>query len=185
MELPNTQGGWRCLIVDPPWPYSDQAARGAAYPHYKAMSILEIASMPISRIAHRNAAIGLWTPDTHLEDALWILKTWGFTFRHQIPWIKAKHGRIYIGTGHYCRMSHEVALLATRGRPKRLDGGVSSVIVAPRTRKHSEKPAGLHRKMERLWAGPRLELFARAQREGWTCWGDQCPQKETLDGRGA
>jgi N6-adenosine-specific RNA methylase IME4 len=140
------------------------------------MSVLEIASMRIREIMHRNSVIGLWTPDTHLKDALWLLEVWGFTFRHQIPWAKVAKGKIQIGSGHYCRMSHETALFATRGRPKRMDAGVSSVIIAPRTPKHSEKPVNLHEKIERMYRGPRLELFARSRRRGWTGWGLECPK---------
>lgn len=40
---------------------------------------------------------------------------------------------------------------------------------------HSEKPPDLHRALERLCRGPRLELFARAARPGWTAWGNEAP----------
>jgi N6-adenosine-specific RNA methylase IME4 len=48
------------------------------------------------------------------------------------------------------------------------------VIEAPRD-DHSRKPIGVYDRIERLFAGPYLELFARwAQpRPGWTYWGDQ------------
>ncbi len=40
-------------------------------------------------------------------------------------------------------------------------------------REHSRKPDGIHERIERLVAGPYLELFARQQRPGWTVWGNQ------------
>jgi N6-adenosine-specific RNA methylase IME4 len=50
-----------------------------------------------------------------------------------------------------------------------------SVIQAKR-RRHSEKPEELQDAIERAYPGRRyLELFARRQRPGWTCWGDQMP----------
>lgn len=45
-------------------------------------------------------------------------------------------------------------------------------IIAPR-REHSRKPDGIHERIERLVAGPYLELFARQTRPGWTAWGNE------------
>jgi N6-adenosine-specific RNA methylase IME4 len=63
-------------------------------------------------------------------------------------------------------------LLATRGKPKRLNADVRQGIIAPR-REHSRKPDGIHQRIERLVAGPYLELFARQSRPGWTVWGNE------------
>ena len=49
---------------------------------------------------------------------------------------------------------------------------VRQVLVEKR-RKHSRKPDGIHERIERLVAGPYLELFARQSRPGWTTWGDE------------
>ena len=72
--------------------------------------------------------------------------------------------------GYWTRASSEVCLLGTRGKPKRLNADVRQGIIAP-VRQHSRKPDGIHERIERLVAGPYLELFARQQREGWTAWG--------------
>jgi hypothetical protein len=40
-------------------------------------------------------------------------------------------------------------------------------------RGHSRKPDELYTIVERLYAGPRVELFARYPRTDWTQWGDQ------------
>ena len=45
-------------------------------------------------------------------------------------------------------------------------------IIAPR-REHSRKPDGIHERIERLVAGPYLELFARQKRPGWDVWGNE------------
>jgi len=41
------------------------------------------------------------------------------------------------------------------------------------TEEHSRKPDDLHDLIEACSPGPRLELFARGTRPGWTGWGDQ------------
>ena len=74
--------------------------------------------------------------------------------------------------GYWTRSNSEVCLLATRGNPKRIGTNVRQAIIAPR-REHSRKPDGIHGRIERLVAGPYLELFARQQRPGWDVWGNE------------
>ena len=62
--------------------------------------------------------------------------------------------------------------MATRGKPKRLNADVRQAIIAP-PREHSRKPDGVHERIERLVAGPYLELFARQRRPGWDAWGNE------------
>jgi N6-adenosine-specific RNA methylase IME4 len=49
------------------------------------------------------------------------------------------------------------------------------VIQAPR-REHSRKPDELYAIIERAYPElPKIELFARHARPGWTAWGDEAP----------
>lgn len=174
--LPRTRGGWRCVLADPPWRFGNTRTRAAAERHYPTMDGIEIANMPVAQVVARDAVLALWAPDTHLELAFAVAKAWGFTYRHLLVWGKVSEaGRIQIGLGNRFRKAHEVALLCTRGAPVVLDHGVPSLFLAPRTR-HSAKPADVHAALERFCSGPRLELFARAARPGWTAWGDEAPE---------
>ena len=65
-----------------------------------------------------------------------------------------------MGMGYYTRANSEPCLLATRGSPLRLAFDVPQVILAP-VGAHSAKPNEAHARIERLVAGPYLELFAR------------------------
>jgi N6-adenosine-specific RNA methylase IME4 len=47
------------------------------------------------------------------------------------------------------------------------------VVIAPVGEQHSEKPDEVYRRIERLYPGPYLELFARKPRDGWTVWGNE------------
>jgi len=40
---------------------------------------------------------------------------------------------------------------------------------------HSEKPEAVAEALEDLAAGPRIELFARRYRLGWSTWGNELP----------
>ena len=81
--------------------------------------------------------------------------------------------KVTIGMGHSVRMAHEVCLIAKRGRPTRNSPlNVPSVFFAPRG-EHSAKPEAFYHLVERFAPGPYVELFARRQRKGWTCLGDE------------
>jgi len=46
---------------------------------------------------------------------------------------------------------------------------------------HSRKPAEIQNRIERLCSGPFLELFARRQRPGWTCLGNEIDGRDIRD----
>jgi len=80
--------------------------------------------------------------------------------------------RVQIGMGRQVRNAHEVCIVATRGRPDRLDLAASSVVIAPRLA-HSAKPDAFYDLVERVSPGPYAELFARRERPGWDVYGDE------------
>lgn len=79
-----------------------------------------------------------------------------------------------IGQGSYTRANPEYCLIGTRGDGvTRLDKGVRNEVLAPR-RAHSEKPDEVHDRIERLHGDvPRLEMFARTRRPGWSAFGNE------------
>ena len=77
-----------------------------------------------------------------------------------------------MGTGDWTRANSEPCLLATRGKPKRINADVRQAIIEPR-REHSRKPDCVRGRIERLVEGPYLELFARSRCRGWDAWGNE------------
>jgi N6-adenosine-specific RNA methylase IME4 len=64
-------------------------------------------------------------------------------------------------------------LIAKRGRIKRVDASVRSVIIA-KVAKHSAKPPEVRDRIVQLCGDvPRIELFARERDDGWEAWGDE------------
>lgn len=58
-----------------------------------------------------------------------------------------------------------------------LAAGRSQVnLLATRKREHSRKPDEIFPIIEACSPGPRLELFARGTRPGWTVWGNQADE---------
>lgn len=148
---------------------------------YPTMSPRELHALRpcIDGWAARDCALFLWATPPALPEALQLVSAWGFSYKtFGFTWIKTtKNGGLFFGMGHYTRSNAEVCFLATRGKPKVQARDVPQVIMAPR-REHSRKPDEQYERIERLYGGPYLELFARQRREGWDVWGDEAPAVE-------
>jgi N6-adenosine-specific RNA methylase IME4 len=82
--------------------------------------------------------------------------------------------------GYHARQQHELLLIAKRGEipPPPPEQRPSSLIYADRGR-HSEKPAIVYEWIEQWYPDlPKLELFARSPRDGWTSWGNQLAEAQ-------
>ena len=173
--------GFRAALIagDPAWPfehYSERAAN-AVFEHYETMSLEEIKALPVRQLAADDCALFLWCTWPNMPIWNEVIEAWGFRYSAiGFDWIKLNpNGKgLHWGFGYGTRANSEPCLLAKIGSPLRLDEGVHSVIMAP-VGKHSEKPDEAYARMERLFGGPRLELFARKPREGWHTWGDELP----------
>lgn len=162
------------ICADPPWTYetwSDKGATRSAVQHYQTMTLEDIGALPVQKLAAPDCILHLWIVSTLLDPALDIMTLdWGFEYK-KIGFIWRKPE---LGMGHWTRDEAEICLLGTRGNPKRASMDVRQVIDAPVGR-HSEKPEEFRVRVERLTAGPYLELFGRTPRPGWTVWGNQIP----------
>ncbi len=147
------------IVCDPPWPY-----QSAKLP-YPTLSLGEIAALPIERLAAEDCLLWLWTTNAFLPQALPLLAGWGFTYETMLTW-----GKDRIGTGALLRGQTEHCLLATRGKPLVTLTSESTLLHGP-VREHSRKPAEFYALVEALCPGSKLDLFAREQRPGWSCWG--------------
>lgn len=167
---------FRVLLADPPWQFGDTLpgdARGADK-HYPTMSLAEICTFPLPPLED-DAALVIWRVGSMQHEALAVARAWGFSPpTSEIVWIKTTDDgkKIRIGMGRTVRNAHEVALICRRGRPVRRGADVPSVFMAPRAR-HSAKPDRFYSLVERLYAGPYVELFARVERPGWTTYGNE------------
>lgn len=191
MVPPPRAGHYRVIYADPPWrfaTYSDKGKGRSAEAHYDCLSLADIKAFPVASWAASNAVLLLWATDPLLPRALEVIDAWGFTYKtvgfYWVKLNKSVEGRLsrewpllserdfFTGLGFWTRANPEPCLLATRGQPKRLAGDIPKLLIAPR-REHSRKPDEAYARIERLLAGPCLEMFARRGRPGWDGFGDQ------------
>lgn len=172
VDIFTTDKKYRVIYADPPWSYNDKQDTdyyGGAEKHYGTMPLDAIAALPIERIAEKNAVLFLWTTNPLIFDSKQIFEAWGFTYKSMFIWDKIK-----TGMGHYNSVRHEMLLICTRGSctpdtPRMFD----SVQSIERSSNHSEKPQEFREIIETLYAGEKIELFARVKREGWDVWGNE------------
>lgn len=190
------RGHYRVIAADPAWDFKSNSVERPgrnARRHYACMSLDEIAALPVVDLCARDAVLFLWItgPLLVIGAHLPIMKAWGFRPSGMgFVWIKLNpraaslfflQSDLATGGGFTTRKNAEFCLIGKRGRSLRRDASVHEVIISPR-REHSRKPDETFERIERYAEGPYLELFSRARRAGWTCWGNEVGKFGGADG---
>jgi N6-adenosine-specific RNA methylase IME4 len=170
--LPELEGLFDVVSVDPPWPYEgeskkvtsfDSVGRRVANP-YPEMSIEDIKKIEMPLMD--DSVVLLWTTHKFLPDAFEILKEWGMNYKATLVWNKEK-----IGMGAWFRMQCEFCLVGVKGKPYWENTTFRDILNEPR-REHSRKPDSFFEMIEKITLGRRLEYFSREKREGWEVFGN-------------
>lgn len=164
---PMPEGKFNVIYADPPWQY-DLSLRGSPEEHYPVMETKSICDLKIP--SAEDTVLFLWATNPKLEEALQVMRAWGFTYKTNLVWVKDK-----TGTGYYFRGQHELLLLGVKGNPSvPLEADRPSSVLFATRGKHSQKPEEVYALIEKMYPNSkRLELFARQKREGWEAWGNE------------
>jgi N6-adenosine-specific RNA methylase IME4 len=173
----------KVVYADPPW-VKGLVRKPSGAAHYPTLTTAALCQMgvPLADVIDDNAVLLLWVTNHGLEDGLAVMKAWGFRYVTNAVWEKEFDG---LGPGNYFRGAHELLLLGMKGRStKPKFRGQSSIFHEPRQR-HSRKPSEIIQKLERMFDGPYLELFARERpntRGDWSVWGNEIDSDIVLAG---
>lgn len=169
-------GAYGVVLADPPWQFRTWGPKGngrsCPYPTMDAKAIREL---PVRALAAKNCFLVMWTTAPFLALSLDVMIAWGFRYSTAGAWCKtAADGSYAIGTGYHWRSSAEFWIAGSVGHPPRTRGhAIPNAILSPR-REHSRKPTRLHDDLDAMFPGiEKCELFARSQRQGWSCWGNE------------
>lgn len=163
---------YQIIYIDPPWSYRDKAFAGnrGACCKYSVQSKDWLDNLPIKDIADDNCVLFLWVTMPKLNECWELIKNYGFEYKTvAFTWVKRnkKAPSWFWGMGCWTRANAELCLIATKGKPKRINAGVHSIIDTP-IEGHSKKPGIVRDKIVVLLGDlPRIELFAREKTEGW------------------
>ena len=179
---------YKTVYADPPWRFANRTGKVAPENRkngrYETMDIEDIKKLPVDAITDEEAHLYLWIPNALLQDGLDVMKAWGFTYKTNLIWEKVRKdgepdGR---GVGFYFRNVTEMLLFGVKTRRKSdtyrtLQPGRSQVnLIRTQKKEHSRKPDEFADLITRCSEGPRIELFARGERDGWDMWGNQAQE---------
>lgn len=187
--LAKVQGQFSTILADPPWQFQNRTGKVAPEHRrllrYPTMELSEIVQLPVARLAAAKSHLYLWVPNALLQEGLEVMKSWGFTYKSNLVWYKIRRdgGPDGRGVGFYFRNVTELVLFGVRGNMRTLPPGRTQVnLFSTRKREHSRKPDEIYDLIEACSPGPYLELFARFRRVGWTQWGNEDVEQNSLLG---
>jgi N6-adenosine-specific RNA methylase IME4 len=166
--------GFDLAVIDCPWSFDLYSAKGegkSAQAHYDVMSLDEIARLPVGQLVGADAWLFHWATAPLLPEAIEVMRGWGFVYVTRLTWRKVtRAGKVRMGPGYVARTCDETVLVGRIGRPayaKALPSIFDGVA-----REHSRKPEEFFKLIEAFApAARRVDVFGRAQRDGWTVWG--------------
>lgn len=160
------------IYADPPWRYGHAISVSREIENqYPTMSLEEICALNVSELSSEDAVLFMWATSPKLAESMRVIEAWGFEYKTCAVWDKEK-----IGMGYYFRQQHELLLVATRGAipAPPVEQRFGSVFRFERPELHSQKPSHFAELIERFYPKlPKIELFCRAPRKGWSVWGNQ------------
>ena len=167
------------IYADPCWDYAGRQQHGAvqenksAEDHYPTLPLAKLKTLDVKSIAEPDALLFMWTSSPHMEQAIELMKAWGFQYKTvAFVWEKQK-----VNPGYYTMSQCELCLVGKRGSiPKPRGSRNERQFLSSMRGRHSEKPVEVRSRIERMFPTQRkVELFARTSAEGWDAWGNECP----------
>lgn len=167
-HIPLPKGKYNIIYADPPWKFNNSGFKESAASHYKTMPTDNICTMPIKDLCGPTTILFIWATNAMLEDALKVVKAWGFDYKSNFAWIKNKGPQI----GWFTISRHELLLICTS--KENLHPKIKYVSwFKGNVSKHSKKPELVYDMIETMYKGPYIELFARNKRKGWKSFGNE------------
>jgi N6-adenosine-specific RNA methylase IME4 len=156
------------ILADPPWQFINRTGKMAPehrrLTRYTPMTLGEISSLPVAKIAAPTAHLYLWVPNALLPEGLAVMQAWGFSYKSNIVWHKIRKdgGPDGRGVGFYFRNVTKLVLFGVRGKNARtLQPGRTQVnFMATRKREHSRKPDEQYDLIESRMRRPRIDSSA-------------------------
>lgn len=170
---------------DPPWDQKKGNARkcrpnqGKAldYPTMNVCECIQV-QMPFFENAAEKYNVFMWAIDKYLHEVEAEMKKLGYALHARIIWDKTNG----VAPAFTVRFSHEYLLWFYKPgkmlKPKAETRGKYTTVMREQSTYHSHKPICAYEMLEDMFpSANKIELFARNQREGWDCWGDQVNEK--------
>ena len=173
---------YQIIYADPCWDYKGQTQHagkansntGGALKHYPTMTLpelIDLKPMIDNLVDTENCLIFMWTSSPHLDQAMDLIKGWGFKWATVgFVWDKQK-----LNPSFYTMSQCELCLIGKIGKIPQPRGARNVRQFASILRgRHSAKPNEIRdRIVEMFPTQNKIELFARERFDGWDAWGNE------------
>lgn len=191
---------YKLIYSDPPWDFDNKKtggsmSSGAGDQFDGTMTLDQLKALDVNSLTADDCVLVMWYVGAMPQQAIDLVKAWGFNLKNMngFNWNKLTvRGNPFFGMGFWTRAGSEGAIIATKGKPKPFSRSVRAVgnydiddlseIIwesigftgSYKVGRPSEKPKEFRSKCVEL-AGdvPRLEMFARVETKGWSCFGNE------------
>ena len=184
------------ILADPNWGYQNfgLAKHGAQRAHYGGSTVDQLSALApaVQGLARRSTILLLWGVNPKPDEAIDVIRAWGFQVVTSLPWVKTipntesiaqGPGFWFYGCAETLYVCKQASRSTSRAPAKELEkfrgllhgdrhAGEDAVFYAPRGA-HSAKPMSLYDWIGSRLPGPRLELFARVATPGWRAVGSE------------
>ena len=181
IDIFNSKEKYNIIYTDPPWQQKKNIRKcrpnQKSQFDYQTLSVEEISE--IHRLVFQNNVqekhnVFMWTIDKYLHDTEQMMKKLGYKLHARIIWDK-NNG---VAPAFTVRFSHEYLLwFYKKGKmlmPCNEIRGKYTTVLREDSTKHSKKPLCAYKMIENMFPGSKkLELFARNERFGWDCFGNE------------
>lgn len=173
-------GKFSTIVIDPPWPMEkierDVREHQVAF-DYPIMSEESLAGVPIADMAADDCHLFCWTTHKFLPMSLRLLDAWGFRYVLTMVWHKPGGFQPFGLPQYNC----EFAIYARRGTPTFADTKAFNVCFQAARREHSRKPDEFYDVIRRVTTGPRIDVFSREARDGFSQYGNEVSKFEAAE----
>ena len=180
------------IVADPPWSFNDKlkypkdSVKRGADAIYPTLNMPAIKALPVNELVQENAILALWVPSAMLQFGMEVVESWGFTYKQLWVWGKTSKKdptRLAFGMGRLARNCHEPCIVGVKGKyTKFLKNHSQRNLFMHPSLPHSQKPDDIQESLELMFPQWRkVELFARRDRPGWECIGNEAPKTAGQD----
>lgn len=181
VDIFNTDKKYSIIYADPPWKQSkggkksvrvNSSGKPLDYPTISLEEIKEHLEEAVS-LTTENSVLFLWTIDKYLFEAQKMAEELGYKLHARMIWNKVTG----IPAAFTVRFGHEYLLYMYKEKLmpiEKSERGKIHTVFTEQVKRHSQKPEEAYRIIERLYpSANKIELYARCEREGWDCWGNE------------
>lgn len=181
-DIYTSETKYSIVYTDPPWEQKKggyrksrpRQGRALDYPTMPTAEIEQVHRCVLGNLTEDRHNVFIWSIDKYLHETERMMARLGYTLHARMIWNK-ENG---IAPAFTVRYAHEYLLwFYPKGKmlkPIQEQRGRYTTVFSEKGREHSRKPEIAYKMLEEMFPkAKKLELFARAERDGWDCWGNE------------